>query len=42
MRIEDFGENADGENRLFVGEILLGGILNAKWVITVLVTVAHL
>ena len=42
MRIDDIGENADGENGLFVGEILLGGTLNSKWVITVLVTVAHL
>ena len=31
MRIDDFGENADGENGLFVGEILLGGTLNSKW-----------
>ena len=29
MSIDDFGENADGENWLFVGKIWLGGTLNS-------------
>ena len=30
MRFDDFGENADGGNGLFVGEIWLGGNSDLK------------
>ena len=31
MRIDDFGENADGEKGLVVGENLTWGTLNSEW-----------
>ena len=31
LRLDNLGENEDGENGLFLGEIGLGKTLNSKW-----------